>query len=86
MSHDNAIDEEFSQIVDTITQYKENYSNLHNGKIYNRLDDYLEVSGDIAKLALENSSRQNIFHRAARDLDLDTLKHILNLVESKILS
>lgn len=86
MSHDHAIDEEFSNIVDAVTGFKDNYTNIHNGKMYNRLDDYLEVSGDIAKLALVNSSGENIFHRAARDLDLETLKHILELVEAKIQS
>ena len=84
MSHHQAIDEEFSNIMETVTRFKENYSRLNDGKIYNRLDDYLEVSGDIAKLALQNSSGQNIFHRAARDLDLQTIEHILELVEAKL--
>jgi hypothetical protein len=49
------IDEEFEQIADTIQQFQINRSVTHDGKIYNRLDDYLEVSNDVAKLAIKNS-------------------------------
>ena len=50
------IEDEFQNIAKSVTNMQMNTSSVYDGKVYNRLDDYLEVSGDIAKLGIVNTS------------------------------